>query len=102
VSEDALFVGLRVQLNSNNASEALQAEFTEAETNCAPRAKDYGLPGQERHGRGPIRPSRAWSGNILAFTGKLTMHAPRDFELGAKIAEMKKEQNEDRLSNPSS
>jgi len=90
-----------VKLNSTTRPKALQAEFTEAETKLRAAEKRSTTSRQERlvavHDRGPAEPG---PGNILAFTE--AQHARPTDRARAKIAEMKKEQNEDVLSNPSS
>jgi capsular exopolysaccharide synthesis family protein len=91
-----------LQLNSNTASEALQAEFTEAETKLrAAEQKIYDFQAKNDMVAVTIEAQQSLvQGNILAFTGKLNDGRAHEIELAAKIAEMKKEQNEDVLSNP--
>jgi polysaccharide biosynthesis transport protein len=91
-----------LQLNSNTASEALLAEFTEAETKLrAAEQKIYDFQTKNDMVAVTIEAQQNLvQGNILAFTGKLNDGRAREIELAAKIAEMKKEQNEDVLSNP--
>jgi polysaccharide biosynthesis transport protein len=89
-------------LNSNNASEALQAEFSEAEKKlrlAEKRIYDF----QAEHDMVAVTIEAQQSlvqGNILAFTTKLNDARAKEIELAAKLAEMRKEQNEDVLSTP--
>jgi capsular exopolysaccharide synthesis family protein len=91
-----------LQLSSNNASEALQAEFTEAETKLrAAEQKIYDFQAKNDMVAVTIEAQQSLvQGNILSFTGKLNDGRAREIELSSKIAEMKKEQNEDVLSTP--
>ncbi|TMQ09927.1 MAG: hypothetical protein E6J91_28620, partial [Deltaproteobacteria bacterium] len=91
-----------LQLSSSNASEALQAEFTEAETKLrAAEQKIYDFQAKNDMVAVTIEAQQSLvQGNILAFTTKLNDARAHEIELSAKIAEMKKEQNEDVLSNP--
>jgi capsular exopolysaccharide synthesis family protein len=91
-----------LQLNSNTASEALQAEFTEAETKLrAAEQKIYDFQAKNDMVAVTIEAQQSLvQGNILAFTGKLNDSRSHEIELAAKLAEMKKEQDEDVLSNP--
>ncbi|HEY0479293.1 MAG TPA: polysaccharide biosynthesis tyrosine autokinase [Kofleriaceae bacterium] len=89
-------------LSSNTASEALQAEFTEAETKLrAAEQKIYDFQAKNDMVAVTIEAQQSLvQGNILSFTGKLNDGRAREIELSSKIAEMKKEQNEDVLSTP--
>jgi capsular exopolysaccharide synthesis family protein len=91
-----------LQLNSNTASEALQAEFTEAETKLrAAEQKIYDFQAKNDMVAVTIEAQQSLvQGNILAFTGKLNDGRAHEIELAAKLAEMKKEQGEDVLSTP--
>ena len=91
-----------LQLNSNTASEALQAEFTEAETKLrAAEQKIYDFQAKNDMVAVTIEAQQSLvQGNILAFTSKLNDSRAKEIELAAKLAEMKKEQNEDVLSTP--
>jgi succinoglycan biosynthesis transport protein ExoP len=89
-------------LSSNNASEALQAEFTEAETKLrAAEQKIYDFQAKNDMVAVTIEAQQSLvQGNILAFTTKLNDAQAHEIELAAKIAEMNKDPNEDVLSNP--
>lgn len=91
-----------LQLSSNTASEALQAEFTEAETQLrAAEQKIYDF--QTRNDMVAVTIEAQQSlvqSNLLAFTQKLNDGRAREIELAAKLAEMKKAQAEDVLSTP--
>jgi capsular exopolysaccharide synthesis family protein len=89
-------------LNTNTASEALQAEFTEAETKLrAAEQKIYDFQAKNDMVAVTIEAQQSLvQGNILAFTAKLNDSRAKEIELAAKLAEMKKEQSEDVLSNP--
>jgi succinoglycan biosynthesis transport protein ExoP len=91
-----------LQLNSNTASEALQAEFTEAETKLrAAEQKIYDFQAKNDMVAVTIEAQQSLvQGNILSFTGKLNDARAHEIELAAKLAEMRKEQNEDVLSTP--
>ena len=91
-----------LQLSSNTASEALQAEFTEAETKLrAAEQKIYDFQTKNDMVAVTIEAQQSLvQGNILAFTSKLNDARAKEIELAAKLAEMKKEQNENVLSNP--
>ncbi|HEX7841718.1 MAG TPA: polysaccharide biosynthesis tyrosine autokinase [Kofleriaceae bacterium] len=91
-----------LQLSSSSASEALQAEFTEAEAQLrAAERKIYDFQAKNDMVAVTIEAQQSLvQGNILAFTGKLNDGRAREIELAAKIAEMKKEQGEDVLSTP--
>jgi capsular exopolysaccharide synthesis family protein len=91
-----------LQLNSTTASEALQAEFTEAETKLrAAEQKIYDFQAKNDMVAVTIEAQQSLvQGNILAFTSKLNDSRAQEIELAAKLAEMRKEQNEDVLSNP--
>jgi capsular exopolysaccharide synthesis family protein len=91
-----------LQLNSNTASEALQAEFTEAETKLrAAEQKIYDFQAKNDMVAVTIEAQQSLvQGNILAFTTKLNDARSDEIKLAAKIAEMKREENEDVLSNP--
>jgi capsular exopolysaccharide synthesis family protein len=90
-----------LQLSSNTASEALQAEFTEAETKLrAAEQKIYDFQTKNDMVAVTIEAQQGLvQGNILAFTSKLNDSRAREIELAARLAEMKKEQNEDVLAN---
>ncbi len=89
-------------LSSNTASEALQAEFTDAETKLrAAEQKIYDFQAKNDMVAVTIEAQQSLvQGNILAFTSKLNDARAHEIELSAKLAEMQKEQNEDVLSNP--
>ncbi len=89
-------------LSNNNASEALQAEFTEAEAKLrATEQKIYDFQAKNDMVAVTIEAQQNLvQGNILAFTAKLNDARSREIELAAKLAEMKKEQTEDVLSSP--
>ena len=89
-------------LNSNNASEALQAEFNEAETRLrAAEQKIYDFQSKNDMVAVTIEAQQSLvQGNILSFTSKLNDARASEIALAAKLAEMKKEQNEDVLSTP--
>jgi len=91
-----------LQLNSSTASEALQAEFTEAETKLrAAEQKIYDFQARNDMVAVTIEAQQSLvQGNILSFTSKLNDSRAKEIELAAKLAEMKKEQDEDVLSNP--
>jgi len=91
-----------LQLSSNTASEALQAEFTEAETKLrAAEQKIYDFQAKNDMVAVTIEAQQSLvQGNILAFTSKLNDGRAREIELSAKLAEMKKESGEDVLSTP--
>ncbi|HEX4421795.1 MAG TPA: polysaccharide biosynthesis tyrosine autokinase [Kofleriaceae bacterium] len=91
-----------LQLSSNTASEALQTEFTEAETKLrAAEQKIYDFQAKNDMVAVTIEAQQSLvQGNILAFTGKLNDAQAHLIELSAKLGEMKKEQNEDVLANP--
>ena len=91
-----------LQFNNTTASEALQAEFTEAETKLrAAEQKIYDFQAKNDMVAVTIEAQQSLvQGNILAFTGKLNDSRAKEIELGAKIAEMKKEENEDVLASP--
>jgi len=91
-----------LQLNSNTASEALQAEFTEAETKLrAAEQKIYDFQTKNDMVAVTIEAQQSLvQGNIISFTTKLNDARADEIKLAAKIAEMKKEQNEDVLSTP--
>jgi capsular exopolysaccharide synthesis family protein len=91
-----------LQLNSNTASEALQAEFTEAETKLrAAEQKIYDFQAKNDMVAVTIEAQQSLvQGNILSFTSKLNDARAEEIKLAAKIAEMQKEQNEDVLSTP--
>jgi capsular exopolysaccharide synthesis family protein len=91
-----------LQLSSNNASEALQAEFTEAETKLrAAEQKIYDFQAKNDMVAVTIEAQQGLvQGNILSFTSKLNDSRAREIELAAKLSEMRKEQNEDVLANP--
>jgi polysaccharide biosynthesis transport protein len=89
-------------LNSNNASEALQAEFSEAEKKLREAEKKI-YDFQAKHDMVAVTIEAQQSlvqGNILSFTAKLNDARAKEIELAAKLAEMKKEQNADVLSTP--
>ncbi|HET9621094.1 MAG TPA: Wzz/FepE/Etk N-terminal domain-containing protein [Kofleriaceae bacterium] len=92
-----------LQLSSNTASEALQAEFTEAETKLrAAEQKIYDFQAKNDMVAVTIEAQQSLvQGNILSFTSKLNDAQAHLIELSAKLAEMKKEQGEDVLENPS-
>jgi capsular exopolysaccharide synthesis family protein len=89
-------------LSSNNASGALQAEFTEAEAKLrAAEQKIYDFQAKNDMVAVTIEAQQNLvQGNILSFTAKLNDARAREIELAAKLAEMKKEQGEDVLSSP--
>jgi capsular exopolysaccharide synthesis family protein len=89
-------------LNSNNASDALQAEFTDAEAKLrAAEQKIYDFQTKNDMVAVTIEAQQSLvQGNILAFTSKLNDARAKEIELQAKIAQMKKEENEDVLSTP--
>ncbi|MBC8071454.1 MAG: polysaccharide biosynthesis tyrosine autokinase [Deltaproteobacteria bacterium] len=91
-----------LQLNSNTASEALQAEFTEAETKLrAAEQKIYDFQTKNDMVAVTIEAQQSLvQGNILSFTSKLNDARAEEIKLAAKIAEMKKTANEDVLSTP--
>lgn len=91
-----------LQTNSSTASEALQAEFTEAETKLrAAEQKIYDFQAKNDMVAVTIEAQQSLvQGNILSFTGKLNDARAHEIELAAKLAEMKKEQSEDVLSTP--
>jgi polysaccharide biosynthesis transport protein len=91
-----------LQLNSNSASEALQAEFTEAETQLRKaEQKIYDFQAKNDMVAVTIEAQQSLvQGNILSFTSKLNDARASEIALAAKLAEMKKEQNEDVLSTP--
>jgi capsular exopolysaccharide synthesis family protein len=91
-----------LQLNSNTASEALQAEFTEAETKLrAAEQKIYDFQAKNDMVAVTIEAQQSLvQGNILTFTSKLNDSRAKEIELSARLTEMKKEQNEDVLSTP--
>jgi capsular exopolysaccharide synthesis family protein len=91
-----------LQLSSNTASEALAAEFTEAETKLrAAEQKIYDFLAKHDMVAVTIEAQQSLvQGNILAFTGKLNDSRADEIELAAKLAQMKKEQNEDVLATP--
>jgi succinoglycan biosynthesis transport protein ExoP len=91
-----------LQLNSNTASEALQAEFTEAETKLrAAEQKIYDFQTKNDMIAVTIEAQQSLvQGNILSFTSKLNDARAEEIKLAAKIAEMKKEENEDVLATP--
>lgn len=91
-----------LQLSSNTASEALAAEFTEAETKLREaEQKIYDFQSQNDMVAVTIEAQQSLvQGNILSFTSKLNDARAEEIKLAAKIAEMKKEQNEDVLSTP--
>lgn len=89
-------------LNSTSASEALQAEFTEAETQLRKaEQKIYDFQAKNDMVAVTIEAQQSLvQGNILSFTSKLNDGRASEIALAAKLAEMKKEQNEDVLSTP--
>lgn len=91
-----------LQLSSNTASEALAAEFTEAETKLrAAEQKIYDFLAKHDMVAVTIEAQQSLvQGNILAFTGKLNDSRADEIELAAKLAQMKKQQNEDVLATP--
>ncbi len=91
-----------LQLNSNTASEALQAEFTEAETKLrAAEQKIYDFQTKNDMVAVTIEAQQSLvQGNILSFTSKLNDARAEEIKLAAKIAEMKKTEKEDVLSTP--
>jgi capsular exopolysaccharide synthesis family protein len=91
-----------LQLNNTTASEALQAEFTEAETKLrAAEQKIYDFQAKNDMVAVTIEAQQSLvQGNILAFTTKLNDSRAHEIELAAKLAEMKKEQGQDVLANP--
>ena len=91
-----------LQLNTTNASEALLVEFTEAETKLrAAEQKIYDFQAKNDMVAVTIEAQQSLvQGNILSFTAKLNDARAKEIELAAKIAEMRKEQNEDVLSTP--
>ncbi|HEU4734100.1 MAG TPA: polysaccharide biosynthesis tyrosine autokinase [Kofleriaceae bacterium] len=91
-----------LQLSSNTASEALQAEFTDAETKLrAAEQKIYDFQAKNDMVAVTIEAQQSLvQGNILAFTSKLNDARAHEIELAAKLAEMKREQPEDVLANP--
>lgn len=91
-----------LQLNTNTASEALQAEFTEAETKLrAAEQKIYDFQAKNDMVAVTIEAQQSLvQGNILSFTTKLNDSRAHEIELSSKLAEMRKEQNEDVLANP--
>ena len=91
-----------LQLNSNSASEALQAEFTEAESQLR-KAEQKIYDFQTKNDMVAVTIEAQQSlvqGNILSFTSKLNDARATEIALAAKLGEMKKEQNEDVLSTP--
>lgn len=91
-----------LQLSSNTASEALQAEFTEAETKLrAAEQKIYDFQAKNDMVAVTIEAQQSLvQSNILSFTTKLNDARADEIKLAAKIAQMKKEEGEDVLSNP--
>lgn len=91
-----------LQLSSNSASEALQTEFSEAETKLrAAEQKIYDFQAKNDMVAVTIEAQQSLvQGNILSFTSKLNDSRAREIELSAKLAEMKKEQHTDVLSSP--
>jgi capsular exopolysaccharide synthesis family protein len=91
-----------LQFNNTTASEALQAEFTEAETKLrAAEQKIYDFQAKNDMVAVTIEAQQSLvQGNILAFTTKLNDSRAHEIELAAKLAEMKKEQGQDVLANP--
>ena len=91
-----------LQLSNTTASEALQAEFTEAETKLrAAEQKIYDFQAKNDMVAVTIEAQQSLvQGNILAFTSKLNDSRAHEIELAAKLAEMKKEQSQDVLANP--
>lgn len=89
-------------LSSNTASEALQAEFTEAETKLrAAEQKIYDFQAKNDMVAVTIEAQQSLvQSNILAFTTKLNDARADEIKLAAKIAQMKKEEGEDVLANP--
>ena len=91
-----------LSLNSTQASEALQAEFNDAEAKLrAAEDKIYKFQAEndmiavtlEEH-------QNLVSQNILTFTQKLNDAKANEITLGSKLAEMKKASKEDTLSSP--
>src|SRR5689334_6795176 len=80
-----------LQLSSTSASEALQAEFTEAEAQLrAAEQKIYDFQAKNDMVAVTIEAQQSLvQSNILAFTGKLNDGRAREIELAAKLAEMK-------------
>jgi capsular exopolysaccharide synthesis family protein len=91
-----------LQLSSTTASEALQAEFTDAETKLrAAEQKIYDFQAKNDMVAVTIEAQQSLvQGNILSFTSKLNDSRAHEIELSAKLAEMHREQNEDVLSSP--
>jgi capsular exopolysaccharide synthesis family protein len=91
-----------LQISSSNASDALQAEFNEAEKKLrAAEQKIYDFQAQNDMVAVTIEAQQSLvQGNILAFTAKLNDARAREIELAAKLAEMKKLTSEDVLSTP--
>ena len=91
-----------LQLSNTTASEALQAEFTEAETKLrAAEQKIYDFQAKNDMVAVTIEAQQSLvQGNILSFTSKLNDSRAHEIELAAKLAEMKKEQSQDVLANP--
>lgn len=89
-------------LSSTNASEALQAEFTEAETQLRKaEQKIYDFQAKNDMVAVTIEAQQSLvQGNILSFTSKLNDARAAEITLAAKLGEMKKEENEDVLSTP--
>jgi succinoglycan biosynthesis transport protein ExoP len=89
-------------LNSNTASEALQAEFNEAETRLrAAEQKIYDFQSKNDMVAVTIEAQQSLvQSNILSFTAKLNDARAKEIELGAKIAQMKKRANVDVVSTP--
>ncbi|HEY0990467.1 MAG TPA: polysaccharide biosynthesis tyrosine autokinase [Kofleriaceae bacterium] len=91
-----------LQFSNNTASEALQAEFNEAETKLrAAEQKIYDFQSKNDMVAVTIEAQQSLvQGNILSFTTKLNDARAKQIELAARLAAMKKEQNEDVLSTP--
>ncbi|HEY0195813.1 MAG TPA: polysaccharide biosynthesis tyrosine autokinase [Kofleriaceae bacterium] len=91
-----------LQLSSNTASEALQAEFTDAEQKLRQaEQKIYDFQAKNDMVAVTIEAQQSLvQGNILSFTSKLNDARAHEIELSAKLAEMHREQGADVLENP--
>jgi len=91
-----------LQVSSNNASEALQAEFTEAEKQLrAAEQKIYDFQAKNDMVAVTIEAQQSLvQANILSFTAKLNDARAQQIALDAKLSEMDKLKDEDVLNSP--
>jgi capsular exopolysaccharide synthesis family protein len=91
-----------LSMNSSQASEKLQADFTEAEAKLrAAEEKIYKFQAENDMIAVTLETQQSLvASNILSFTSKLNDARAEQIALGAKLAQIRKQSNQDVLSTP--